>query len=237
MNTATVSRPGFSQIAWSFGVAALLVCAWAAAVALKPVSTVDMNDVDFDRQVPTSFGEWREVKTGMVQVPLSEEDLGSVFAPYDKVLSRVYRRPDGQIVMLALAWGSRQRQDVKIHWPELCYTVQGFRVQERIRSSIDVAPGASIPVTRLVTQNSSRYELVVYWVRIGDSIPFNSWQSRGEILLEGLKGRVRDGILVRASQPLADASDAGKSFALQERFLQELLANVDAKTRKLLAGR
>src|SRR6476620_8663343 len=100
MNTATVSRPGFSQIALSLGLAALLVGAWAVAVALKPVSTVDVSDVDLERQIPTSFGEWREVKTGMVQVPLSEEDLGSVFAPYDQVLSRVYRRPDGQIVML-----------------------------------------------------------------------------------------------------------------------------------------
>src|SRR4051812_10872113 len=106
MNTSAISRPDFSHVAWSYAVAALLLCAWGAAVALKPISTVDVNDVDFERQIPTAFGEWREVKTGMVQVPLSEEELGSVFAPYDRLLSRVYRRPDGQIVMLALAWGS-----------------------------------------------------------------------------------------------------------------------------------
>src|SRR3954452_12111543 len=170
MNTSAVSRFASPHIAWSYAFAALMVCAWAAAVALKPAPVTDPNEVDLERQIPTSFGEWREVKTGMMKVPLSEEDFGSVFAPYDKVLSRVYRRPDGQIVMLALAWGSRQRQDAKIHWPELCYTVQGFRVLERTRSSINVNASSRVPVTRLVTQSSSRYELVAYWVRIGNTI-------------------------------------------------------------------
>jgi len=223
-------------MALSYAVALLLVCAWAAAITLKPIPVIDSNEVDLERQIPTAFGEWREVKTGMMQVPLSEEDFGSVFAPYDRVLSRVYRRPDGQIVMLALAWGSRQRQDAKIHWPELCYTVQGFRVLERTRSSIDFNTKSRIPVTRLVTQSALRYELVAYWVRIGDAIPFNSWQSRGEILTAGLKGHVPDGILVRASQPLADALNTSQSFALQEAFLRELLTSVDDRTRKLLAG-
>jgi EpsI family protein len=198
---------------------------------------VAVNDVDLERQIPTSFGEWHEVKTGFAQVPVSEQDLASVFWPYDKMLSRVYQRSDGQIVMLALAWGSKQRQEVKIHWPEVCYSVQGFRVMERDRATVQSREAGAIPVTRLVTKGASRYELVVYWVRIGDTILFNSWQSRLKILSDGFKGRIPDGILVRASQPLSSLSNTPKSFATQEAFLQDLLSSVDEKTRRLLAAR
>src|SRR4051794_27506439 len=205
MLNASVSRLRASNNSWIYIlVGLLLVGAWGMASALRPKQIVDVNTVDFDRQIPTAFGQWQELKTGMTQVSVAEEDLGSIFWPYDKMLSRVYRRSDGEVVMLALAWGSRQRQDVKIHWPEVCYTAHGFRVSERTRSSIQpVGSGSTIPVTRLVTQNASRYELVAYWVRIGDTISSNSWRSRVEILTEGLKGRVPDGILVRASQPLS----------------------------------
>jgi len=41
---------------------------------------------------------------------------------------RAYQNSQGQIVYLALAWGEQQRQEVKIHRPDLCYVAQGFKV-------------------------------------------------------------------------------------------------------------
>src|SRR5689334_18873024 len=114
----------------------LLVAAWGVAHALRPTKVVKLNSVDLEREIPTQFGQWREIKTGIVPVAITDEDRASVFWPYDQLLSRVYRRVDGQIVMLSLAWGSKQRQDIKVHWPEVCYPAQGYRVQARSMGSI-----------------------------------------------------------------------------------------------------
>ncbi len=51
--------------------------------------------------------------------------------PYDDVLMRAYGNSQGDIVLLAVAYGRNQRQEVKIHRPDVCYTAQGFQLVER----------------------------------------------------------------------------------------------------------
>jgi EpsI family protein len=76
---------------------------------------------------------------------------------------------------------------------------------------------------------------VVYWVRIGDTVSRNPWQTRWYILREGVAGRIPDGILVRTSQVVRSADRKEASVALQQRFLADLLAALPPAQRALLA--
>mgnify|MGYP003340463721 CR=1 FL=1 len=62
--------------------------------------------------------------------------------PYDQTLMRTYANSHGEQIMLALAWGERQRQDVKVHRPEVCYPAQGFAIRQ-IGSGQEAAPAGT----------------------------------------------------------------------------------------------
>ena len=152
------------------------------------------------------------------------------------MLARVYQRADGQIVMFALAWGSKQRQEIKVHRPELCYASQGLQVVGQQLAVVNLSDQTRVRATQLITKNISRQEPVTYWIRIGDTISMSAWQSRVRILTEGLKGRIPDGILVRVSQAVPTTADPNSSFRVQESFLKDLFLSVDHRTQLLLAG-
>jgi len=223
-------------------VALIMVGAWGIAYAIRPIPSIDSKSVSLERQIPSEFGDWRELRTGLVQVDLApRNDEGTLETgidwPYDQTLTRVYKRSDGEMVMFALAWGSKQRQEIKIHRPELCYTAQGFQLVQRSQAPIAVTPDITIPATRLVTKGQSRKELVTYWVRIGDRVSMSAMQSRMQILKTGLTGTIPDGILFRVSQSRsAQDADAEKSYAVQASFIKDLLVHVDQPTTRLLVG-
>jgi len=219
----------------------VLVGASGLAYGLRPTPVVELRDVDLERQIPSSFGSWHEVRTGQVQVDLAPrgengEPEATLIWPYDKTLTRVYKRADGQTLMLALAWGSKQRQEIKVHRPELCYAGQGLRVVEHRNTPLELSSGTQVVATRLLTKNNARMEPVTYWIRIGDKISFSAWQSRIQILQEGLHGRIPDGILVRVSQALPLEARVEESYAVQDDFLKQLYAAVDTAGKGVLVN-
>jgi EpsI family protein len=227
---------------WRYVLAGLLLIgASGLAYALRPIPVVEARDVNLEHQIPTSFGEWHEVRTGLVQVDLAPrgengEEEASLRWPYDQTLTRVYQRADGQMVMLALAWGSKQRQEIKVHRPELCYAGQGLQIVEQRHVSIDLPPNASVEANRLLTRNASRVEPVTYWIRIGDNIMAKGRKVRVEIFQQALRGRIPDGILFRVSQALPPSGSADGSYQVQDAFIRALLSSIDSAGKRLLVG-
>jgi EpsI family protein len=219
----------------------VLIAASVLAYAMTPIPVVDLRDVDLENQVPSSFGQWRQVRVPLLQADLAPRDAAGNseadrFYPYDQTVMRTYTGPGGNVVMLALAWGSKQRQEIKVHRPELCYMGQGFHVAEQRLDPVVVGKDKVLMTTRLLTTNQSRTEPVTYWIRIGDKISLSAWQSRVEILKEGLHRRITDGILVRISQVIPDSGSAEASYKVQDQFIRALLSSTDAKTRRVLVG-
>jgi EpsI family protein len=217
-----------------------LVLASAAAWVLTPRLRQPAMAAALESLVPVSFGEWREITLANAVDPRTKlPGEADREAPYDEVLLRGYANGSGDVMVLALAYGAHQRQEVKIHRPELCYTAQGFQVLRR--SPIDVIlPGESVlPAqgARMLVRGADRVETVSYWIRIGSLYSRSPWKTRSHIFTEGLRGRVVDGMLVRVSQMLPDlASATPQRFALQEQFLGELVAAMPPAARGLLVG-
>lgn len=220
----------------------IIIVTMLAAVVLAHVLTPDKLEVDnpprLDAVVPRQFGDWRELPSPLVQIDLATTRDGgtSIDQPYDDTLMRTYRNSRGDVVMLALAYGQRQRQEVKIHRPELCYVAQGFAVEARGAAVFPVTDPRGMPIQgrRLLGTGVGRREAISYWIRIGSIYSRGAVQSRMHILSEGLKGRVPDGILVRVSQIVTGAGDLDAMYQLQERFAADLVEALPQPARSLL---
>ncbi|MFL9610277.1 exosortase C-terminal domain/associated protein EpsI [Methylobacillus sp. Pita2] len=216
--------------------AVCMVVSSGIALALTPDLSSVRADPQLETFVPSSFGQWQEVKTNQIQMDLTVRRDGepSIDNPYDEVLMKSYANDKGQVIMLALAYGKMQRQEVKVHRPELCYTAQGFSIRNQQDTLVDVGGNSeAIPSKALLAGSRQREELVLYWIRIGNLISSSAWQTRLHIVEQGLKHQVVDGILVRTSQILGE-DDAGQSLQLQKQFLHDLVQAVPADKRKYL---
>jgi EpsI family protein len=213
-------------------VAAMLLAWW-----LTPQPST-LGTPDFAQIVPTAFGDWREIGNSMQPVDPTRNEDGTRDAqnPYDEVLMRTYANSRGDVVMMALAYGRVQRQEVKIHRPELCYLSQGFSLVSRA-PVVFPSTTARAPVQgeRMLVQADGRVEAVSYWIRIGEMYSRSPWETRYYIFEQGLKRREIDGVLVRVSQIVDGASSASEQrYELQERFIAELIQAIPSGSRHLL---
>jgi EpsI family protein len=220
-------------------IAALVLMAAAAAGAWLATPRLQaMRDAPrLEASVPTAFGDWRMAQSAVAQVDVSQGVETVQEQPYDQTVMRTYVNSRGEQVLLALAWGERQRQDVKVHRPEVCYPAQGYAIRGMASGApIGTAGRAEpVPTTELLAESrGGGYEAVRYWIRIGNQYGGDGLSARWYILNEGFRGRIPDGILVRASQRLRSPDAAAQSQALMAQFLSELVVAVPAPARGML---
>jgi EpsI family protein len=220
---------GIAKISFtkSLVLALLMMAAAIGAVYAKPKMQAGKVAPLLENIVPREFGDWREQSSSNQQVSLSTDGERSQDQPYDQVLSRTYVNANGEQVMLALAYAKEQKQDVKIHRPEVCYVAQGYTLLSKQDTTIFLSP--SIPTAlskRLLTRREGRIETVSYWVRVGNQYPRGGLDARMVIFRDGIKGKVDDGILVRSSIIIPNEAGAEAAFEKQERFLADLARTV-----------
>jgi len=205
-------------------VAVVLILAALFAVKLTPTMHAVSTTPDFEKIIPAKFGEWTQIADPFTQVGLTTggNDLASQL--YDTIVMRTYANKNGDRVMLAIAYAREQKQDIKIHRPEVCYVAQGFQLLSKTNNNMNVSIATPINAQRLLVSNQNRYETVSYWIRIGDDYPESGMSARLKILRDGLKGKVLDGVLVRVSTAISDPSAAADAYKRQEAFLVELVS-------------
>lgn len=203
---------------------ALMLAAALLAYFATPRLKDDAPVVDMERSTPTTVGPWKMVSSPIVQVGLTTT-ANDINQPYDQTVMRTYEDGQGHAIQLALAWGRHQRQEVKIHRPELCYPAQGLAVKSLTDVQFPLTTPENQPIVgkRMVTVNSAgQIELVSYWIRIGSTYSSNAWETRLNIMKEGLAGRVTDGVLVRVSQRVSQDQNYQQAFTRQEHFIADL---------------
>jgi EpsI family protein len=182
--------------------------------------------------VPLSFGDWAIDRT-VIPVPPSPDLQQVLDATYDETLARTYRNGAGQRVMLSLAYGRNQHKGMNTHRPEVCYPAQGFQV---VQDSVPVQLHFGERVftaTRTVAELGPRHEPITYWLMVGERITSFGYAQRAVSIGYGLRGILPDGVLVRVSSIDRDRAAA---FALQERFIADLLAAVEPAELPRLLG-
>lgn len=207
----------------------LVVLAKPATLALTPRNAVNDNISSLSEIIPTHFGQWRVVQSPYLQADLSvsNDNERTLENPYDAVLMRTYVNSKGDYVMLAIAYAREQKQDVKLHLPEICYPAQGFSIIEKNNALFDMGKGnPKVKGKRLIAQNKARLEAISYWARIGNELPTDGLDMRLAIFREGLAGRVADGMLIRVSTIINHKDAAKMAYEEQIQFLTDLTKQV-----------
>jgi EpsI family protein len=204
-----------------------------AARAMRPSLKADQAAPPLEGLIPKQVDTWRAVQTARVPVSM----YTSRDQPYDDQIARTYVDDQRHELMLAVAYGAHQRQEVKIHRPELCYPAQGWQVVQLQRASFDLGQREGPPVIghRMVVTTGTVDEAVSYWIRIGSTYSDSPWRTRWVIIQEGLAGHMTDGVLVRFSERLAHGAAPDEAFARQAAFARSLFAQLSPEGRTLLA--
>ncbi|MEZ0232246.1 MAG: exosortase-associated protein EpsI, B-type [Methylophilaceae bacterium] len=210
----------------------VMLASSGAAIALRPTRSIanEAPSVQLETLIPKQFADWRVDDLPMPIVsPELQAALNKVYA---QTLTRTYINTRGERVMLSIAYGRDQSDNLQVHLPEGCYQGQGFAVEQKVRGTFDTAYG-SVPVVRLVARKSLRVEPITYWITVGNEAVQDGWGMKKAKLAFAFKGEVPDGMLVRVSTITQDVKSA---YQLQEGFAEALLANVSSEQRLRLIG-
>lgn len=193
----------------------------AAALAIR------LEDV-----FPRAMGGW-QIDAARDMFVRPADQAGKVYGFYDQVLERVYLGPEGEQVMLSIAYGAEQSASLQLHRPEICYAGGGFKVQGLHRVALALA-GQEVSATRLHATRPGRSEPITYWTVLGSEAVQDGGSFRLRQLAQGLRGHLLDGMLVRIS---SIDPDAQRAYGVHERFAQALAAAVEPAMRPRVIGR
>jgi EpsI family protein len=216
-------------------VGALMLACFALATArvLLAPPLLQASPIDLAALMPAQFADWKWLPANATRVVNPQQDEMSKLI-YNQTLTRLYRNQvDGQQIMLVIAYGADQRDDLQVHYPEVCYPGQGFEVLSNQKLRLATAFG-TLPVRRMETRlGQSRNEPVTYWAMLGDQVVLDGMQKKITEMRMAWAGKRTDGLLFRVStiDPLAQ-----HAFATQTRFITDLLDNIPAADRHRLSG-
>jgi EpsI family protein len=210
-----------------------VLCAGAAVLAqeLKPHRYVSLlQQAKLDDLVPRRFGAWTSEDVGD---PLALNAPGTLSAKlYNQLVTRAYSNPSGQRILMLLAYGERQSDELQLHRPETCYPAFGFQLLRNEPTMIGLSPTVSLPARELLAKSDQQEERVVYWTRLGESFPASKGEQRRARFHDALSGIVPDGVLCRFSTP----EDAAGSWNALQKFLRELIAATGPRGLRVLIG-
>ena len=215
---------------WLIGLAMTLSALLGGVLEPQPPAPGQANTPILEELVPKQFGEWRlEWAAPQPLIPQLEETAARL---YSQTLVRTYRSGQGDQVMLSIAYGSQQRDDLKAHRPEFCYRGQGFDIRSVTDGTLNTRFGA-LPVRRLHAHSWQRDEPITYWTTLGQTVELPGLGRHLAMFSRSLSAEVDDGMLVRISSLDKDTKSA---WQLHERFIAALLDNITPEQRARLAG-
>ncbi len=211
-----------------------VACVGAALLArqLKPHHYVSLlQSAKLDDLVPRSFGAWTSEDVGD---PLALNGPGTLSSKlYNQLVTRAYTDGTGghQVLML-LAHGERQSDELQLHRPEVCYPAFGYAVLRNEPTNIRLADAITVPARRLLAKSPNHEESVVYWSRLGEFFPIDASEQRTDRFKNAVAGLIPDGILCRFST----ADGSARAWSDLEQFVHDLVGATGPTGRRVLVG-
>lgn len=211
----------------------LMIVSAALTMALTPTKKIaDQQDrFDLEVMVPVKFGNWK-IDDSIIPLQVDADTQAKLDKIYNQTLSRTYVNSYGERIMLSIAYGGDQSDNLAVHKPEVCYYAQGFEIMKIYADELLTQYG-KFPIKRLMAVKGNRNEPITYWVTIGNKAVLPGIEEKLQQLRYGLTGDVPDGMLVRVS---TIDTNKEKAYQLQDIFIQDLLSTVADRERTRLIG-
>jgi EpsI family protein len=216
-----------------FLIGAACVGGAAAALALEPRRRVSLlGGRRLSQIVPAAFAGWNSRDVSDLVAPAPEGSLQARL--YGQTVERLYQNAaDGAEVMVLIAYGDSQTNDLQLHRPEVCYPAFGFEIVGSRDLSLPLAGGVNLPSRALAAAAPNRRETIVYWTRLGAYLPTSVAQQRVDRLRTSMSGVISDGVLARCSCLDPDFASAVASL---EAFVAGMVLATPAAERAVLIG-
>ncbi|WEK44115.1 MAG: EpsI family protein [Candidatus Sphingomonas colombiensis] len=184
--------------------------------------------------IPQHFGGWDAGGGGDIVLPDMADSLAAKL--YSERVARSYRRTvqdQQQDVMMLIAYGRSQSDVLQLHRPEKCYPATGFAVTESKLFPLPITQNVSVPAVMLSAEMGSRIEDIVYWTRLGETLPQTYNEQRWARFETALHGYIADGVLVRASMIRMDGVS---SLDVLSDFMRDMVLGIKANQRATMIG-
>jgi EpsI family protein len=180
-----------------FVVGAALASVSAVGYAAQPkVVNKRIATKTFDGWIPDHVGPWSVESTSGVVLPPPDQLSDRL---YDNLVTRVYSGPGSNAVMMLIAYNFKQDGVLQLHRPEFCYPAGGYRLSSTVPVTLGLGQGREIPASAFTAVNDTNTEQVLYFTRLGDSLPRNWADQRISVLRANLHGEIPDGAMMRVS--------------------------------------
>jgi EpsI family protein len=209
------------------------VAAGAAAYELQPRRQVSLQGpVKLEVSVPRTLGDWTSHDVTDLIAPKVEGSL--IDQLYNESVGRVYQQSStGLEIMMLLAHGNTQNNQLQLHRPEVCYPSFGYRIFRSTAMQLPLAGGVLLPARKIEAISPDRQENIIYWSRLGEYMPTDGAQQRLDRLTTAMRGYVADGLLARFS---ILGTDTPMAFSIVGRFISDLVRAVPSGARVGLIG-
>jgi EpsI family protein len=218
----------------SFVLGAACLFGAGSAYALKPKRKLSLLSAGkkLSDIVPASFGGWTSHEVSDLVAPETPDSLAARL--YGETVGRIYQQDTtGAQIMMLMAHGEVESNELQLHRPEVCYPAFGFTLSQSQPLQILVGGSVSLPGRMLVAHSSERQETIVYWTRLGEFFPSNVTEQRLERIETEMQGYVADGLLARFS---VTGDDSAASLDVMAKFIPKLVANVATVQRAAIIG-
>jgi EpsI family protein len=211
----------------------LMMASAAVAHTMRPTGSLadERTPIDLSSMVPTEFPGWREQLNLAVHI-IDPEQQATIDRIYTQTLTRNYVDSSGYRIMLSIAYGKNQSDNLQLHKPEVCYPAQGFKLENLARGPLELT-GQSITATRMETHLGQRFEPVTYWTVVGDHVTTSGIDKKVTEMRYGMRGSIPDGMLVRVSSIDRDTANAHR---IQADFASAMVAAIAPEIRARFAG-
>jgi len=195
-----------------------------AALALKPRRKISLlpAGTKLSDILPRKFGEWDSRDVSDLYAPETPDSL--VARLYGETVARLFTdRQSGATILMFMAHGDSQSNELQLHRPEVCFPAFGFSLTSSAPVELQIRKGVTLPARRLLAQSSVQRQAVLYWTRLGEYFPVSVTEQRLNRLTAAMHRYIPDGLLARFSMV---EPDAGSAFAEISRFVPALLAEI-----------
>ena len=146
-------------------------CAASAVVAytLRPSrrTTLLAKGKKLSDIVPRAIPGWSSSEVSDQVAPETPDSL--LARLYGETVGRIYQQQaGGPQIMVLIAHGESESNELQLHRPEVCYPAMGFALSQSVKEDIAIKGSVSIPARRLVAHSPERQETVIYWTRLGE---------------------------------------------------------------------
>lgn len=203
------------------------------AIILRPTHLMVHQgpQIDLGKVVPTRFGDWMVDRHIIPILPPSKVEA-NLKRTDGQILSRTYVNRRGDHLMLLIAFGTEQTDQIQAYRQEAWYASRGFHIKDLIHTRIHV-DGSAIPSIRFLAIREPRQEPVTCWFTLGNHVVLSPFQQLMVQIRYGLTGVIPDGMLVRISDISGDPKQA---YPRQVKFMDTLLRGIPPGVVERLTG-